>query len=256
MLIKSVHRNITVRNSIINPKVCIIPFLLTFIVLAGCTMKLKAFNEPEQSKYQSSPHVPDLLVYTKPMLDDSEAVRYFGVNLLRKNILAIYVSVWNNNQINNFIISEDSIKITQIKADSTVKRPEKASEDAANTAIGVHIATHAAAVGVLASGPAVTYPTWIASGVIVAVPIAEIGIPIFASQLQSNASVIKENFEVNKFKSTTLEPGEKESGFIYFNWDELKGYDEVNLCLYLKESMSMNIYQPCFNVSLGSKKGE
>jgi hypothetical protein len=219
-------------------------------------MQLKTFNEPEQSKYQSSPHVPDLLVYSKPMLNDSETAKYFGVNLLRKNILAIYVSVWNNNQIKSFLISEDSIKLTQIKVDRAVNRPEKASEDAANVAMGVDIATYPATLGMLAAASrGVTIAEWAASGVDV-IYIATIAIPIFASQLQSNASVIKENFEVNKFKSTTLEPGEKESGFIYFNWDELKGYDEVNLCLYLKESMSMNIYQPCYNVSFGSKKGE
>ena len=217
----------------------------------GCsTMTVDTFQEPKETIYKENFEAPGVMVYIKPMLNDAETEKLFGVNLIKKNILAMYVSVWNTSPDKNFIITEESFKVTQIESYSAVNRPEKGSQSLGHAALGASFATDLVAQGV---ATAATYSAAAVPFAMAALP-AALAIQLYASNQYSDASVIKENFEIKKFRATTLEPGEKESGYLYYNWDDLKGYEEVNLCLSLQDPKSDEIHLPCFYVSLGGNK--
>ena len=184
--------------------------LCSVLILSNCsTVSIDKYQDLQKPIYKESTQAPGLLMHIKPMLNGAEVKEYFGVNLIKKDILAVYISASNTNPSKNYILTEDSIKITQEMAGGANTRPEKESNDAATIASGIGIGALAGSAGIAATGLSLSYPAWVASGVTVAVPIAEYAIPVFVSSQLSNASVIKENFESQKFRATTLEIGEK-----------------------------------------------
>jgi len=237
LTMRSLFKNILIGN---------VSFFFILIFISCTTMSLDTFHEPKKPTYKEKSEAPGLMMYIKPMLNDAETKKYFGVKLLNKNILAVYISAWNANPSKNYIFTEDSIKVTQILNIGEINQPEKGSEDAASIAAGVGVGTVSASAMVAAA----TFPAFIASGALLAIPIAQYGIPLYISKKSSNASVIRENFESQRFRATTLEPGERECGFLYFNWDNLKEYNEVSLCFLMTGAVSNEMYNPCFDVPL------
>ena len=165
-----------------------------FLILSifGCsTMELKTFHDPEMSFYKELSQIPGLQVYIEPMLNDSETKKYFGTDLIKKNILAVYISMWNTKSSKSFLILEDSIKITQLGKAGINNRPEKDSEIEAYTAMGAEITTDVAGMVLVATALSVSYPTSLLSGFLVVAPIADVALPLFVSKKFSDASVIK-----------------------------------------------------------------
>ena len=233
-----------------------VTILMGLIILSCSTMSIDTYHGPQNPIYKESPQAPGFMVYIKPFLNDTETKKYFGVNLLKSNILALYVSASNTNPSKNYILTEDSIKITQNIAEGKINHPEKGSEQAAKIATGIEVGTWASSVGIAATAFSVSYPAWVASGVFIAVPISEYAIPFYVGKQLSDASVIKEHFETQKFRATTLETGEDSSGFIYFNWNDLKKYNEVSLCFIITDSVSNEMYYPCFDVPLQKSEND
>lgn len=205
--------------------------LLSFISCS--TMHLDKYQEPDFPVYEESSETPGLMMFATPMLDDNASKKCFGVKLLENNILAIYLSVKNRNSDHSYLIRAESIRLTESDSSHAIDRPEKGDKDAARGA---------------AAGLAV--------GTILVSPLLlSVFLPVLAQQL-SDASIVEENFETSKFRTNTLEFGEKANGFVYFAWDGVKEYSNVNLCLELSEGASNEKHQPCINVSLRRENNE
>jgi hypothetical protein len=71
-----------------------------------------------------------------------------------------------------------------------------------------------------------------------------------SEQKYSDAEIIKDNFEQKRFRTTTLEPFEKKSGFVYFNWNDLKIFNKIDLCFKNIEAVTSNYFDSCVKVSL------
>lgn len=225
-------------------------YLFSVMILLSCStarVKFKTFPEQKETLYKDSSQITGLKVFHKPVLSGSEAKTYFGTNLIEKNILAMYVSVFNESTNKSFIMSEDSLKLLQLENVRAKNSPEKASDNAEIIGLGAGLSAQAATTAMVAA----TIPA--ATGLSILFPIAQLPIAI-AEAKRSLEIVINDNFETQRFKVTTLEPGEKESGFIYFDWNKLKGHEGVIFCFNLQEAISNDIFQHCSYVSLQETK--
>ena len=208
-----------------------IGLVLTLMLLSCSTMKLEEYLSPKGIEYEESSQVPGLFLIAKPMMSTTDLEQHFGVNLVKNNILAIYITAWNRNPNKSYIIYEETIKILQDQSDDKSFHPEAGDESMGKMATAL-------------ASPAIFFPELFFPLLV----FAPIGV-----QQHSDAQIIKDNFETNKFRSTTLEPGEREDGFVYFNWSSLKNYSNVDLCLGIIEAKSSDSYNTCMKVSI---KGE
>lgn len=188
--------------------------------VACSTMNLKQYPVPPINLYDKSKSIEGVSAIAQPLLDKKKSKEYFGVDLLQKNILAINLSVINNNPDVSFTLPSESINITQINSNDLINNPEKGGQEAGK-AIGV--------VGALLISPLFM---------------------AIAAQLLSDASIIKENFEAKMLRTKTIDPGQSVSGFSYFNWADLKDIDKVNICFKLIDPLADRYFPFCLNVDL------
>ena len=203
-------------------------FPLLFLVFFSCsTMKLEKYEIYQYTKYIESSNAQGLFLFAKTMMNEADLKKYFGVNLLKNNILSVYISVWNKNPNKSYIIYEESFRIFQTTSNDKTFDPESEDEK-----LGEFEA--------VVSSPAII-PNLIT---------------FINAQQYSDAEIIKDNFEEKKFRTTTLEPYEKKSGFVYFNWNDIKDYNKIDLCFKTIEAITSNYSESCFNVSLQDRAYE
>jgi hypothetical protein len=64
-----------------------VTILVGLIILSCSTMSIDTYHRPQNPIYKESPQAPGFMVYIKPFLNATETKKYFGVNLLKNNIL-------------------------------------------------------------------------------------------------------------------------------------------------------------------------
>ena len=195
-------------------------------------MKLEKYEIYQNTNYIESSNAQGLFLFAKPMMNKADLKKYFGIDLLKNNIIPVYISVWNKNPNISYIIYEESFRILQTTSKDKTFQPESGDETMGDLAYA----------GSMFSLSTVLFPA------IILIPISE--------QQYSDAEIIKDNFEEKKFRTTTLEPYEKKSGFVYFNLKDIKDYNKIDLCLKNIEAITSNYFESCFNVSLQDRAYE
>jgi len=193
---------------------------LSFGLAACSTMNLKQYPEPSLGLFDNSRSVNGVLTYAQPLLDEKRGEEYFGVNLIQKGILAVYLSVKNNNPNASFTIPAESIYISQIETNDLTNNPEKGDQE---------LGEGTAIVGALLINP--------------------LFLAIGAQQL-SDASIIKENFAAKRFRTKTIDPGQNASGFSYFNWTDFKKLDRATICFDLIDPLADKTFPFCQKINL------
>jgi len=189
--------------------------------LAACsTMSLKQYPEPPMNSFINSGSVNGVYAVAQPLLDEKTSKECFGVNLQQKEIMAVYLSVKNNNPNASFIIPAESIYISEIEANDLGNSPEKDVQEV---------------------GQALN---------ICALPFSPVLPFILGVQQLSDAAIIKENFEAKRFRTKTIDPGQIASGFSYFNWEYLKELDNANVCFKLINPVADKSFTFCKNINL------
>lgn len=183
-------------------------------------MTLKPYPAIPPSDFENSETVQGIWVAAKPLLNEEELEDYFGVNLLKKGILPIYLTIRNDNTQDSFIFQAESVRIKTQQNSGMYDNPEKDMQEA-----GKGIA-------------------W-AGAILISPPLLLIAI----HQL-SNASIIEENFESKKIRTKTLDPGQQTSGFVYFNFDELKSVKKTNLYFKVFAPLSEASLLVCISINL------
>ena len=210
-------------------------FPLLFLVFFSCsTMKLEKYEIYQNTNYIESSNAQGLFLFAKPMMNKADLKKYFGVDLLKNNILPVYISVWNKNPNISYIIYEESFRILQATSKDKTFQPESEDEKLGEFS------------------EVALYPVYIIPELIV--PLAPIA--SFSSQQYSDAEIIKDNFEEKKFRTTTLEPYEKKSGFVYFNLKDIKNYNKIDMCFKNIEAITSNYSESCFDVPLQDRSYE
>lgn len=177
-----------------NHKIIVWTLLFT-IIMNGCsTMRLPDYQSQPFNQYQHSQVKDGLAVAIHPIANKEESKKYFGTDLLSKNILAVHVVAKNRSSSSSFILSKDRFSMG-------IGRSEKSSASGRNK------------IGSETGGQIMA----IAGAALISLPLLFVG-----AKMISDATVIKHNFAVKELQKKTLSPGETVEGFVYFQLPEKK----------------------------------
>jgi hypothetical protein len=155
--------------------------------LTGCaTLQLPDF--PERSVEQQ-PHKASqggLAVGAHPITEVSEAKKYFGVDLLAADILAVAVTVENHSTDSGFTLEKERFRLGSGAAGAG-RSDKKLGDETGALALGITSVTL----------------------------LSPILMPISA-KLGSDARIIRHNFVTKELQATTVNPGRAVHGFLYF----------------------------------------
>lgn len=178
-------------------------YLLSFmLILNGCTtLTLEPYVGQRVDQYKNYKIKNGLALATKPITDATESKKYFGVDLLSKKVLPVFIVVENQSVSSSFTILKKSIKLIDEKtflglADEDAEKYNNEEGDAL---------------------------AW-TGALLLALPLL-----IAGNKMISDATVIKHSISSQEFQTRTLSTGEKASGFLYFHIPEVK--DNVHLVL-------------------------
>ncbi len=184
-------------------RLMLVYLLSLMLILNGCTtLILEPYVGKRADQYKNYKIKNGLALATKPVIDSTESEKYFGVDLLSRKILPVFIVVENKSVSSSFTILKKSIKLI----DENTLFNHAADNDA-----GKEKAEGGAAVA-------------LTGAVLIALPLLFAGM-----KMVSDATVIKHSISSQEFQIRTLSPGEKASGFLYFQIPDIK--DNVNLIL-------------------------
>lgn len=161
---------------------------LSMIGLQGCTtLELPDYQAKSIDHYSASLSKNGLSVAIHPLTDVEENKKYFGVDLLNKGILPVLVMAKNQSP-SSFILKKERFSLGSKNpvSDSTNDRKRLGSE---------------------ASGEALS----LAGAMLISLPLMFIG-----GKMESDATVVKQNFLVKELHMETISPGKSTQGFVYF----------------------------------------
>ena len=191
------------------------------LALISCsTMNLERYPEASPMLFGNATSTNGLSVVVQPLLDSKKSKQYFGVDLIENGILAVHMTIRNNSPGTSYLIPADSVRIAERTDADPVDNPETGNQRSGEV--------------IAVAGAALISPVLLA----------------VAAQQLSDASIIKENFEANRFRTTTVDPGETVGGFLYFNWKILKPIDTPRLCLQAINTIEDRSFPYCLNFSV------
>ncbi len=222
--------------------VCQVVFgiIVVFSVVACSTMDLKDYPEAKEGVLTDTRKINGVSIVAQPLLDDEESQRYFGVDLTDKNILAVHVTIRNDDKYNSYLVFDDALHISQKKDIDIVNSPEKDSQIAADRAIATSFVLT----------PLLIADIFLQNDVLGVAGAVLLPLVAFSIQQNSDASIIKEKFEVNKFHTGTLDPGETMAGFTYFDLSEVESIDTPRLCIDILNSIENYEFPYCLDLSV------
>jgi hypothetical protein len=192
------------------------------IFLSACsTMTLSPFPEPSDSSFRQVDAHPGISVFAEPILDERRSRDLFGVDLQDNGILAVYVATKSTNPDASLMFPADSVRIAKAGSGSGRLDPERGDQELGE--------------GLSVVGAVLVSPVFLMAG---------------AQQL-SDASVIEENFERKRLRTSMVDPGEVVSGFSYFDWNQLKGTDRADVCWMLSDPVKSKAFPVCVPIRLG-----
>jgi hypothetical protein len=175
----------SLRNSVFHPGIIgMLIGSLSFGWLGGCaTIRFAEYPDVPINQLEYSATRSGLTVGIDPLSTRAEAMKYFKVDLPKKNILAVYVELVNNRS-------------------STVL-----FENSQCSLIGYH--KGADGESLRSDGP---------GGAVAVVGAAFLSLPLMfiGMKMISDADHIKRNFAVKELKRQGISPGRSAAGFVYF----------------------------------------
>ena len=173
-------------------------FILLTGSISGCsTLQISKYPDQPVEKYPYTISEMDALaVAVDPIVDNEESTKYFDVDLLTNGILPVRVAIENRSASASYVIDKDRFALLDMRTTGAWSMIEKV--DSENAGEGL----------IWASIPFILL---IPPGVIPYAILMSIG-----TQINLNANVRRHDFVVNELQTTTLSPGERISGFVYF----------------------------------------
>lgn len=185
---------------------------IAILGMVSCSMMvLKQYPEAPTALFKNA-ESKDGISAVAQLLSDEESKEYFGVNLPSNGIIAVYLTVRNDSQKDSYVVYADSVKIDKQNGENVINNP---ANSRMNTGEVVSIIS-----------------LWL------------------GAKLMSDASVIKENFELKRLRTTTIDPGEKLSGFSYFRRDEEKVVDSLHICFTVANPVINLSFPYCLDATI------
>jgi hypothetical protein len=165
------------------------------LLASGCgTRPVPVLETHAPSVYEQHLEKDGLMLGLHPMIDKVELNKTFDMNLLDKGVLPILIVAENRSTSSSFIIAKTNLYVVDQSTGTTNSSHQKeVASRSPGTALGI-------AGGVIEIAASVPGAILMAIG----------------SKMISDASVAQFGFADKEFYSNTLDPGEKASGFVYF----------------------------------------
>lgn len=191
---------------------CLIHILVPLFILSlfSCSTKKPAGIDSQLTIQKGSEQVKQgLRIYIRPLREPDEIKKYFGANLLEKDILPIFILVENKSESKYFLVEPEN----QLQEHSKSKGNEKPIETQSNR--GKYITATEAKNSVYVKDSGLEGALILTTGPIfwlAAIPLAmtDYG-PTDASKSLQQALITK------SLRRQTLTPGKTESGFLYYH---------------------------------------
>jgi hypothetical protein len=162
------------------------------IALAGCATKELPTYEMQTTNASQSKEKEELSVSIEPITTSDESKTYFGTDLLKEDILAIFVETENKSTNGSRLIVPEDFSLG----------PRRSGEELIEEVDKID-----GAGGEVALAGAATFAV---------IPIAGLPVMMAGFKMLSDASVVRHNFVDKALRTQTLSPGEKTEGFVYF----------------------------------------
>lgn len=183
-----------------------IPYLVFvfFILVFSCSApRLPTYPLRDAGSYDHVLNADGLNIIVDPLFDASQHKTYFGADLLKENILPVFVLVKNLDAKGSCVVFSNKISLRGLVISFMGENDEL---EAADSSVGKDLA----AIG----------------GVLVSMPLMLAGLSLI-----SDSAEIKRNFKAKEFQTQTLSVGEQGSGFVYFRLPEKKSDIPENLAI-------------------------
>ena len=179
--------------------VCVLAIVLS---IGGCVSKkvgsLTQYDPPHD--ISNSQERNRLTVAVEPWYEANRIKEHFGTNLLRSNVLPVFLKIQNDNPSGSYILLKDDCYLTDKEGASEIdklrnegKSPETGSKQMS--------------AGFLLTAGSVILPA-----------LGAVGIPLVleGGRQSANASIIIHNLKLNELQTATIRPGSSHQGFLYF----------------------------------------
>lgn len=161
--------------------------------LAGCSAKrLPDYTPSPLHEYSNKSVQEGLTIAIQPMTNEEEIKRYFGIDLLEKNVLPIFIVMENQSSKSSFVLTKKDIGLSNEEDQGS--SPSNGSTSSPVSRSDEEVAAAMAIVTVFG--------------------------PLFSAGMESFNAEVERNFAMKEFQQATLSPGNKESGFVYFRIPE------------------------------------
>jgi len=174
----------------------------TALLLAtGCsTMSVSTLTTGQADSYAQHQEQNGLAVAIQPMTDKREINQLFKTDLLENGLFPILVVAENGGKDASFIIAKENVSVISQTNIATSTGHDK---NLGSGASGAANATGIAAGAMILASPLLAAPLIIAS-----------------AKLASDATVVQYNLADKELYSRTLGPGDKEQGFVFFQFQK------------------------------------
>ncbi len=187
-------------------------FLLLLIssLLAACSTSPPCTIDSQLAHQTGYEQVKDkLIIYVRPLEDKREVIKYFGANLLTKQILPVFILVENKNTSRYFLVETAGPEARDSKSEKERRQGkpdlQRPSCISSKDAKGIVYESHGAGF-IMATGPVI----WLA-----VFPLAVMS--DFNYGPTDSAKSLQQALILQSFRKQTLTPGRKEQGFLYYH---------------------------------------
>lgn len=197
--------------------------LVFSLALNGCTpLLLPDYEVQPVHEYDNRKTISDLTIAIHPLTDADESMKYFGIDFNNTELLPILIVIDNKNKDLSYVIRKEKLKLFSGKVNLKQNGNNlKAVSELKNSGENLGVA----------------------SMVLVSLPLA-----LAAANIEYNSLEIKRNMLENEFQTTSVSPGTKSYGFIYFSRpqgdEQIKNFelsvDADNLKLQSTDSFNFN----------------
>lgn len=229
---------------------CIFLFFLLMASCSGCaTSKLRHVEANPSHQYAFHQEIEGLTIAVDPYFESNRNEEVFGLNLIQKKVVPIFLVVENHCQ-KTYLIEKNEILLYCSDSSSDKKSDVVENKVIVESARDTEKVWRGVASGVVAVNTAGSVASF-ATGTLVMVPlpIQVLTLSMLISKMNESQNIIQ-NIIKNEFPDQTLAPSETIYGFLYFklNHDMASNCNKPVLHMKVKNLSNNEVSEIAFNL--------
>lgn len=177
--------------------------LIGFILNTSCsTVTFKNYEKKDINSYSNLISKNGLSIAVENIENQEDCIDYFGIDLIKNNILPVYIVAYNGSKSSNFLFLKEKIKMFSGIDFNTDSSPGKRQLDSSQNS-GNAIGGTGAMIG--------TFSVIMPVAALAAAPV----LLLAGGKQIADTTNIKHNFIKNEIYNKTIPPNASNDGFIY-----------------------------------------